>query len=157
MKENKENDIENENNELVKTIFYESNEKGIEENNSEFKFDNENHGFLNWFCCHKQNNSINNFEANKYDSDIYSMESTIEPNKQSKNGKEEVFKIFMENINNFLNEYQVYVNNLYGIESDINNNNNNTNTNNINNNNNISNNMNIDMNIELDENINNIK
>lgn len=64
MKENKENDIENENNELVKTIFYESNEKGIEENNSEFKFDNENHGFLNWFCCHKQNNSINNFEDN---------------------------------------------------------------------------------------------
>ena len=81
------------------------------------------------------------------------MESTIEPNKQSKDGKEEVFKIFMENINNFLNEYQVYVNNLYGIESDMNNNN----TNIINNNNNISNNMNIDMNIELDENINNNK
>ena len=101
----------------------------------------------------KQNNSKNNFEANKYDSDIYSMESTIEPNKQSKDGKEEVFKIFMENINNFLNEYQVYVNNLYGNESDMNNNN----TNNINNNNNISNNMNIDMNIELDENINNNK
>ena len=101
----------------------------------------------------KQNNSKNNFEANKYDSDIYSMESTIEPNKQSKDGKEEVFKIFMENINNFLNEYQVYVNNLYGNESDMNN----TNTNNINNNNNISNNINIDMNIELDENINNNK
>jgi hypothetical protein len=101
----------------------------------------------------KQNNSKNRFETNKYDSDIYSVESTIEPNKQTKDGKEEVVKLFMENINNFLNEYQVYVNNLYGNESDMNNNN----TNNINNNNNISNNMNIDMNIELDENINNNK
>ena len=100
----------------------------------------------------KQNNSKNRFETNKYDSDIYSMESTIEPNKQTKDGKEEVVKFFMENINNFLNEYQVYVNNLYGIESDMNNNNAN-NTNNININNNINNNMNI----ELDESINNNK
>ena len=100
----------------------------------------------------KQNNSKNRFETNKYDSDIYSVESTIEPNKQTKDGKEEVVKFFMENINNFLNEYQVYVNNLYGIESDMNNNNAN-NTNNINSNNNINNNMNI----ELDESINNNK
>jgi hypothetical protein len=100
----------------------------------------------------KQNNSKNRFETNKYDSDIYSVESTIEPNKQTKDGKEEVVKLFMENINNFLNEYQVYVNNLYGIESDMNNNNAN-NTNNINSNNNINNNMNI----ELDESINNNK
>jgi chromosome segregation ATPase len=71
----------------------------------------------------KQNNLKNSFETNKYDSDIYSMESTIEPNKQTKNGKEEFIKLFMENINNFLNKYQVYVNNLYGIESDMNNNN----------------------------------
>lgn len=97
----------------------------------------------------KQNNSKNNFESNKCDSDIYSMESTIDPNKQSKSEKEEVVKVFMENINNFLNEYQVYVDNLYGIESNMNN------RTNINNNNNINNNMNIDMNIELDENINN--
>jgi hypothetical protein len=97
----------------------------------------------------KQNNLINSFETNKYDSDIYSMESTIEPNKQTKNGKEEFIKLFMENINNFLNEYHVYVNNLYGIESNMNNNNVNT----INSNNNINNNMNI----ELDENINNNK
>ena len=97
----------------------------------------------------KQNNLKNSFETNKYDSDIYSMESTIEPNKQIKNGKEEFIKLFMENINNFLNEYHVYVNNLYGIESNMNNNNVNT----INSNNNINNNMNI----ELDENINNNK
>ena len=100
----------------------------------------------------KKNNSKNRIETNKYDSDIYSVESTIEPNKQTKDGKEEVVKLFMENINNFLNEYQVYVNNLYGIESDMNNNNAN-NTNNINSNNNINNNMNI----ELDESINNNK
>ena len=100
----------------------------------------------------KKNNSKNRIETNKYDSNIYSVESTIEPNKQTKDGKEEVVKLFMENINNFLNEYQVYVNNLYGIESDMNNNNAN-NTNNINSNNNINNNMNI----ELDESINNNK
>ena len=100
----------------------------------------------------KQNNSKNRFETNKYDSDKFSVESTIEPNKQTKDGKEEVVKLFMENINNFLNEYQVYVNNLYGIESDMNDNNAN-NTNNINSNNNINNNMNI----ELDESINNNK
>ena len=100
----------------------------------------------------KKNNSKNRIETNKYDSDIYSVESTIEPNKQTKDGKEEVVKLFMENINNFLNEYQVYVNNLYGIESDMNNNNANS-TNNINSNNNINNNMNI----ELDESINNNK
>jgi hypothetical protein len=93
----------------------------------------------------KQNNS-------KYDSNLYSVERTIEANKQTKNGKEEVDKLFMKNINKFLNEYQVYINNLYGIESDMNNNNAN-NTNNININNNINNNMNI----ELDENINNNK
>ena len=89
----------------------------------------------------KQNNS-------KYDSNLYSVERTIEANKQTKNGKEEVDKLFMKNINKFLNEYQVYINNLYGIESDMNNNNAN-NTNNININNN--------MNIELDESINNNK
>ena len=100
----------------------------------------------------KKNNSKNRIETNKYDSDIYSVESTIEPNKQTKNGKEEVDKLFMKNINKFLNEYQVYINNLYGIESDMNNNNAN-NTNNININNNINNNMNI----ELDESINNNK
>jgi hypothetical protein len=93
----------------------------------------------------KQNNS-------KYDSNLYSVERTIEANKQTKNGKIEVDKLFMKNINKFLNEYQVYINNLYGIESDMNNNNAN-NTNNININNNINNNMNI----ELDESINNNK
>ena len=100
----------------------------------------------------KKNNSKNSFETNKYDSDIYSMETSIEPNKQTKDGKEEVVKLFMKKINNFLNEYQVYVNNLYGIESDMNNDNAN-NSININSNNNINNNMNI----ELDESINNNK
>ena len=48
----------------------------------------------------KQNNSKNNFETNKYDSDLYSIESTIEVNKQTKDGKEEVVKLFMKDINN---------------------------------------------------------
>ena len=94
----------------------------------------------------KHNNSKNSFEKNKNDSELYSMENSIESSKQSKIGKEDVFKLFMENINNLLNEYQVYVNNLDGIESDLNNN-----TININDNNNINSNMNI----ELDDIINN--
>ena len=51
--------------------------------------------------------SINN--NSKYDSDIISLESTIETNKQLKEGKEEVIKNFIYNMNNLLNEYKVYI------------------------------------------------
>ncbi len=64
-KDNKENDIEIESNDLVNTVFYESVDKGIEGNISEFNLENENQGFLNWFCCRKkQLEPINNFEDN---------------------------------------------------------------------------------------------
>ena len=65
--------------------------------------------------------SINN--NSKYDSDIISLESTIETNKQLKEGKEEIIKNFMYKMNNLLNEYKVYIDMLYnndGINNIIN-------------------------------------
>ena len=65
--------------------------------------------------------SINN--NSKYDSDIISLESTIETNKQLKEGKEEVIKNFIYKMNDLLNEYKVYIDMLYnndGINNNIN-------------------------------------
>ena len=54
--------------------------------------------------------SINN--NSKYDSEIISLESTIETSKQLKEGKEEVIKKFIYKMNELLNEYQVYIDKL---------------------------------------------
>jgi hypothetical protein len=54
--------------------------------------------------------SINN--NSKYDSDIISLESTIETSKQLKEGKEEIIKKFIYKMNELLNEYQVYIDKL---------------------------------------------
>ena len=62
--------------------------------------------------------SINN--NSKYDSDIISLESTIETSKQLKEGKEEIIKKFIYKMNELLNEYQVYIDKLN--ENDRNNN-----------------------------------
>ena len=51
--------------------------------------------------------SINN--NSKYDSEIISLESTIETSKQLKEGKEEIIKNFINKMNDLLNEYQVYI------------------------------------------------
>ena len=51
--------------------------------------------------------SINN--NSKYDSDIISLESTIETSKQLKEGKEEIIKKFIHKMNDLLTEYQVYI------------------------------------------------
>ena len=51
--------------------------------------------------------SINN--NSKYDSEIISLESTIETSKQLKEGKEEIIKNFINKMNELLNEYQVYI------------------------------------------------
>ena len=64
--------------------------------------------------------SINN--NSKYDSDIISLESTIETNKQLKEGKEEIIKNFIHKMNDLLNEYKVYIDMLYnndGINNNI--------------------------------------
>ncbi len=66
--------------------------------------------------------SINN--NSKYDSDIISLEGTIETNKQLKEGKEEIIKKFIYKMNDLLNEYKVYIDMLYyndGISNHLNN------------------------------------
>ena len=82
--------------------------------------------------------SIHN--SSKYDPEISSLENTIETNKQLKEGKEEIIKIFMNQVNDLLNEYQVYIDNINNIDK--------CKINNIGNNNN--------MNIELNENYHNL-
>ena len=58
-----------------------------------------------------------------YDSDINSLENTIETNKQLREGKEEIIKIFMEHVNGLINEYQEYIDNINKIGNGIKNNN----------------------------------
>ena len=86
-----------------------------------------------------QSNNISSIGSNsKYDSEIYTLENTIETNKQIKEGKEEIIKMFMKQVDDLLDEYQVYIDNINNINNEKNNNN-------IENNN---------MNIELNDNSN---
>ena len=66
--------------------------------------------------------SINN--NSKYDSDILTLESTIETNKQIKERKEEIIKNFILKMNDLLSEYKIYIDMLKQTEG-INNNKNN--------------------------------
>ena len=68
--------------------------------------------------------------SSQFESEISSLENTIETNKQLKEGKEEIIKIFMNQVNDLLNEYQVYIdnmNNMNNIDKCKNNNTNNDN------------------------------
>ena len=55
----------------------------------------------------------------KYDSDINSLENTLERNKQLREGKEEIIKAFMEQVNGLINEYQEYIDNINKIDNGI--------------------------------------
>lgn len=59
--------------------------------------------------------SINN--NSKYDSEIHSLENTIESNKQLKDNKEEIIKIFYHKMNNLMNEYETYIDSLFNSEN----------------------------------------
>ena len=65
IKETKDSETEEETKNNVNTIIYDPVEKGIGENISELIIndndENSNNGFLNWFCCGKNNND---FEKN---------------------------------------------------------------------------------------------
>ena len=70
----------------------------------------------------QQSSNISSIHNNsKYDSDIVSLESTIETNKQLKEGKEEIIKKFIFKMNNLLDEYKVYIDMLYNNEGITNN------------------------------------
>ena len=72
----------------------------------------------------QQTNNISSINNNsKYESDIISLESTIETNKQLKEGKEEIIKQFIYKMNDLLNDYKVYIDMLSsneGINNNIN-------------------------------------
>ena len=58
-----------------------------------------------------------------YDSDIHSLENTIEANKQLRKGKEEIIKLFMEQVNGLIIEYQECIGNINKNDKGIKNNN----------------------------------
>jgi hypothetical protein len=71
---------------------------------------------------HQQSSNISSININsKYDSDIISLESTIETSKQLKEGKEEIIKKFIYRMNDLLKEYQVYIDMLNNNERNNNN------------------------------------
>ena len=69
--------------------------------------------------------------SSKYETEINSLENTLEANRQLKEGKEEIIKIFMNQVNDLLNEYQVYIDNMNNIDKSKNSNTNDNNTMNI--------------------------
>jgi chromosome segregation ATPase len=69
--------------------------------------------------------------SSKYETEISSLENTIEANRQLKEGKEEIIKIFMNQVHDLLNEYQVYIDNMNNIDKSKKNNTNENNTMNI--------------------------
>lgn len=89
-------------------------------------FENSNNNMKKSIDMKKQHSSnISSIPSNyKYDSDIYTLESTIESNKQLKEGKEEIIKVFMKKVNDLLTEYQIYIDSLNSIENGTNNDNN---------------------------------
>ena len=58
-----------------------------------------------------------------YDSDIHSLENTIEANKQLRKGKEEIIKLFMEQVNGLIIEYQECIGKINKNDKGIKNNN----------------------------------
>ena len=69
--------------------------------------------------------TISTRTINKFDNDVLSLENAINANKQLKQEKEEIIKIFMNKVNKLLNEYQIYINNIKNMEESNNNSNNN--------------------------------
>ena len=106
----------------IKTLNLKDNDYKIEINNLTKKerqlneqikkLENSNNNIKKSIEIMKQQQSSNKSSINnnsKYDSDIISLESTIETSKQLKEGKEEIIKNFIHKMNDLLNEYQVYI------------------------------------------------
>ena len=108
---NKENDLKIESKNLLKKEIKLKDKIKLLEN-----FNNNNNNIVK--AKFSNISSINN--NSKYDSDIISLESTIETNKQLKEGKKEIINNFIYKINMLLNEYRVYLDMLKA--TDVNNN-----------------------------------
>ena len=55
----------------------------------------------------------------KFDTEISSLEANIKNSEQLKKDKKDVIKNFMEQVNNILDEYQVYINNINNINNEF--------------------------------------
>ena len=74
----------------------------------------------------QSSNSSSINTISKYDNEILSLENALNLSKNLKEEKEKLINKFISNVNNLLNEYQVYIDNLKGINTSK------TNTNNMN-------------------------
>ena len=72
----------------------------------------------------QSSNSSSINTISKYDNEILSLENALNLSKNLKEEKEKLINKFISNVNNLLNEYQVYIDNLKSINTSKNNNNN---------------------------------
>ena len=75
----------------------------------------------------QSNNSSSNRSTSKFDSETLSLENAIEANKLVKKEKQEIINAFIKKVNNLLNEYQTYIDNLKPLEFSATNSNSNIN------------------------------
>ena len=75
----------------------------------------------------QSNNSSSNRSISKFDNEMLSLESAIEANKLVKQEKQEIINAFIKKVNNLLNEYQTYIDNLKPLEFSATNSNSNIN------------------------------
>ena len=75
----------------------------------------------------QSNNSSSNRSISKFDNEMLSLENAIEANKLVKQEKQEIINAFIKKVNNLLNEYQTYIDNLKPLEFSATNSNSNIN------------------------------
>ena len=75
----------------------------------------------------QSNNSSSNRSTSKFDSETLSLENAIGANKLVKKEKQEIINAFIKKVNNLLNEYQTYIDNLKPLEFSATNSNSNIN------------------------------
>ena len=75
----------------------------------------------------QSNNSSSNRSISKFDNEMLSLENAIEANKLVKKEKQEIINAFIKKVNNLLNEYQTYIDNLKPLEFSATNSNSNIN------------------------------
>ena len=67
-----------------------------------------------------QSSDLSSINLNqKLDMEISSLEANIKNSEQLKNDKKDVIKNFMEQVNNLLDEYQIYINNINNINNEF--------------------------------------
>lgn len=88
---------------------YSEKEKQLNDNIK--NLENENNSISKYKQQSANVSSINN--NSKYESEIHTLESTIENNKQLKDSKEEIIKMFYQKMFSLMNGYEMYIDNLF--------------------------------------------